>query len=286
MNYSDLYNEGKATLQEADIMEAALDARLLLEYICGCDRNTLYSHPDMTVSEDDAERYRKAIDKRSKHVPLQHITGNQEFMGLDFKVTPDVLVPRQDTEFVVEEALKYIQDGMRVLDLCTGSGCIILSIMNFKNNIYGVATDISAKALDVAKQNAVKLGMNPLMLEGDLYEALEQDEDAGTCQFDVIISNPPYIRSEVIPSLSIEVKEHDPINALDGGDDGLVFYRRIIDDAYLHLTSYGRLFFEIGYDQADSVSKLLEDAGYSDIAVVNDYGGNPRVVTGKLIKSR
>lgn len=284
MNYSELIYEGTAALEHAGITEAALDARLLLEYLCDTDRNTLYAHPDLEVSQVNEERYRALIDRRAKHVPLQHLTGEQEFMGLKFKVTRDVLVPRQDTEFLVEEVLRYAQDGMNILDICTGSGCILLSIMNYKNNINGVGTDISQEALEIAKINSRELGHDAIFLQGNLFEALNQCNDVSIPdKFDIIVSNPPYIRRDVIPTLSPEVRDYDPRLALDGGVDGLDFYRQIIEEAKAHLTNYGRVFFEIGYDQAEDVSELLIQAGYREVQALTDYAGNPRVVSAEYV---
>ena len=312
MIYSELYEYGREVLSRAEIPEAALDSRLLLEFICGTDRNTLYAHPEMEVSEENRDRFLLLVEKRSGHIPLWHIIGEAPFMGLTFAVNGDVLIPRADTEILCEEAMKYIDDGMRVLDLCTGSGCIILSLMNYKNNLVAVGTDISEKALEVAKKNAGRLfvginGGSVAFLRGDLYEALEcanddadddakidtdddlnaeflPDTDASAHvseipqKFDVIVSNPPYIRDDVIPTLMPEVKDHDPYIALSGGADGLDFYRRIIDDAPKHLCSEGRIFLEIGYDQGEDVSRLLQDAGFRDIHIVKDYSGLDRVV--------
>lgn len=291
MIYSELILEGTALLSDADITEAALDARLLLEYICHTDRNTLYAHPDLVVEDNKATEYRELIKKRASHVPLQHLTGSQNFMGLDFLVTKDVLVPRQDTEFLVEEAMKYLQDGMRVLDLCTGSGCILISLMHYKNNIEGLGVDISEPALSIAKKNAERLLANnkpnaPVFLLGDLYEALNGADVQSSIpsKFDIIVSNPPYIRPSVIKTLMPEVKNHEPMLALDGGEDGLDFYRRIADGAKDYLTNYGRIFLEIGYDQGEEVVDILENAGFTEVSCLKDYANNPRVVIGKFIK--
>ena len=280
MIYSELYKEGVSELSDAHIAEAALDARLLLEYICKTDRNTLLAHPDMQVSEIEAEAYKKVIIDRKNHIPLQYITGSQEFMGIDFEVSPAVLIPRQDTEYLVEEELKYTQDGMRVLDVCTGSGCILLSIMNYKNNIDGVGIDISKDALQVAGKNATNHGIEAKFLQGDLFEALID----GPNKFDIIVSNPPYIEQEVITTLMPEVKDNEPYIALDGGSDGLDFYRRIAEKAREYLTNYGMIFFEIGYNQGESVSDILRELGYKDIKCLNDYSGNQRVVHAKCVR--
>lgn len=278
MTYSELYNEGRDFLNSADITEAALDSRLLLEFVCGADRNTLYAHPDRIVTAMEEENYRKLLAKRAEHIPLQHLVGECDFCGLTFKVNGNVLIPRQDTEILAEEAMRYIEDGMKVLDMCTGSGCIILSLVNYKNNLEAVGVDISERALAVARENAERLNSldrgNITFLQGDLYEALAGCKD----RFDVIVSNPPYIRDDVIKTLSPEVKDHDPYIALSGGKDGLDFYRRIIKKAPDFLSSEGKIFLEIGYDQSESVTALLREAGFKNIETIKDYAGLDRVV--------
>ena len=275
-------------MSKADIVEAALEARLLLEFICGTDRSTLYAHPDMPVKTEDVTEFRRLINKRAERIPLSHITGNREFMGLTFKVNEHVLIPRQDTEILVEEAMRYIDDGMRVLDVCTGSGCIILSLMNYKNNLRAVGIDISEDALAVAKENAELLQSSERgeikFLQGDLFGALS-DENISDKKFDVIVSNPPYIRDEDIASLSPEVRDYDPYIALCGGTDGLDFYRRIIEKAPLYLSSEGRIFLEIGCDQKNDVENLLKEAGFSDISCIKDYAQLDRVVCGQYTKN-
>ena len=294
MTYSDLIKEGAELLSDANISEAALDARLLLEYICHTDRNMLYSHPDKEVSQVEETLYRNLLSKRADRIPLQHLTGSQEFMGLNFIVNSDVLVPRQDTEFLVEEAMKYTQDGMRVIDLCTGSGCILLSIMNYKNNITGVGVDISDGALSVAKDNANELGINPspifvkcdLTSENAVSDLLVSinEEKSDINKFDILVSNPPYIRTKIISTLDPEVKDHDPMIALDGGEDGLIFYRIIASKGKELLTNYGRLFLEIGYDQKEDVEAILLNEGYKDIKTLKDYAGLDRVTTAIFTK--
>jgi len=288
MIYSELYKVGVECLNHADISEAALDARLLLEYICKTDRNTLLAHPDRQVSEIEEKLYRDIIDKRSRHIPLQHLTGSQEFMGLEFTVSRDVLIPRMDTEFLVEEVLKYAQDGMRVLDICTGSGCILLSVMNYKNNIVGVGCDISDAALEIAKENAGRLGLPAVFLQGDLLDALDLKSQQMACElpekYDIVISNPPYISEKECKTLMPEVKDYEPYIALCGGSDGLDFYRKIAKSAKDVLVNYGMLFFEIGYDQEESVPNILKDEGYSEVKCLRDYSHNPRVVIAKYIK--
>lgn len=276
MEYKKLYEWGLAKLQNAGIDEAALDARLLLEYVCDTDRNTLLVHGERPVSEEEQSRYEEYIEKRERHVPLQYITGEQEFMGLSFQVNENVLIPRQDTEILTEEALRELSDGMDVLDMCTGSGCILLSLLKYTNDCHGVGVDISEKALEVAEENNRRLGKDAVFLQSNLFEKVEG-------KFDVIVSNPPYIRSDVIPTLMEEVKTYEPMSALDGREDGLYFYREIVKQAGGYLNRGGKLFFEIGCEQAEDVSKLLTDAGYKEVQVVKDLAGLDRVVWGSYL---
>lgn len=275
MNYTEAFLMGMQKLKEAEIGEAQLDARLLLEEICGTDHNTLLCHGDREVSEEEEEQYRRALEQRAVHVPLQHLLGYQDFMGLRFQVNGHVLIPRQDTEILVEEAMRYLHDGMRILDLCTGSGCILLSLLHYSNDCEGTGVDISKEALQVAAQNAESLGIKADFLESDLYEKV-------TGKFDLLVSNPPYIEREVIPTLMEEVREYDPYIALDGGEDGLDFYRRIIGGAQDYLNRGGQIFLEIGSEQAQAVSELLREAGFKEIDVCKDFAGLDRVVSARL----
>ncbi len=275
MNYTEAFLMGMQKLKEAEIGEAQLDARLLLEEVCGTDHNTLLCHGDREVSEAEEEQYRKALEQRAVHVPLQHLLGYQDFMGLRFQVNEYVLIPRQDTEILVEEAMRYLHDGMRILDLCTGSGCILLSLLHYSNDCEGVGVDISQEALRVAAQNAELLDIKADFLKSDLYEKV-------TGKFDLLVSNPPYIERKVIPTLMEEVREYDPYIALDGGEDGLDFYRRIIGGAQDYLKRGGQILMEIGSGQAQAVSELLREAGFKEIDVCRDFAGLDRVVSGRL----
>lgn len=273
MKYQEAYAFGVSQLKEAGITEASLDSRLLLEEACGTDRNALLVHGDKEIDRQQKENYVNNIARRKRHIPLQHILGYQEFMGLRFTVTEDVLVPRQDTEILVEEAMRFLHDGMRILDLCTGSGCILLSLLHYSNDCVGVGCDISEKALAVAKKNAKELQQEAVFLQSDLFENIEG-------KFEIIVSNPPYIPTEVIPTLMEEVKDHEPMTALDGREDGLHFYREIINQAGNYLYPEGKLFFEIGCEQAGSVSGLLKEAGFGKVTVCQDLAGLDRVVWG------
>lgn len=276
MEYAAIYRMGTECLQQAGIEEALLDARLLLEAVCGTDHNTLLAHGDRSVTEQQRECYVNYIEQRSRHVPLQHITGYQEFMGLRFQVSPAVLIPRQDTETLVEEVMRFLHDGMRILDLCTGSGCILLSLLRYSNDCVGIGSDLSEDALLVAKENASLLGLEAEFVCSDLFEKIEG-------KYEIIVSNPPYIRSGDIPCLMEEVKDHDPMMALDGGDDGLSFYRRIIAQAGDYLHFGGMLFLEIGADQAQEVVEYMSEASYRDVTVCKDLAGLDRVVYGRFL---
>ena len=273
--YKQLYEYGKAELAEAGIAEAQLDARLLLEYVCGTDHNTLLVHGEREVEEPKSTAYCDLILQRVAHTPLAYIKGTQEFMGLEFSVNKQVLIPNQDTETLVEEAMRLMHDGMRVLDLCTGSGCIALSLLHYTNDTSAVATDISKAALTVAVQNAEQhnLMQRISFAEADLFPVQKE-------KFDLIVSNPPYIPTEVIETLAPEVKDHEPRLALDGTEDGLSFYRRIIRTAPEWLFESGWLILEIGYDQGEAVSAMMRENGFRDIEVIRDLGGKDRVVTG------
>ncbi|MBQ2802282.1 MAG: peptide chain release factor N(5)-glutamine methyltransferase [Lachnospiraceae bacterium] len=307
MTYKECYEYGNATLVKAGIEEAAWDARLLLEHVCNTNRNDLLVHGDRVVDLEQTGRYRQFIAKRAERVPLQHLTGVQEFMGLEFNVNEQVLIPRQDTEILVEAVLKELHDGMHILDMCTGSGCILISLLHYSNKCKGVGVDISTKALAVAEKNAQKLlgrckKEKQSLIKPD--EVMQQDMDAShsmeenaqitfvhsnlfenvTGKYDIIVSNPPYIRSQVIPTLMPEVKDHEPLQALDGTEDGLFFYRQITEESRRYLMKGGMLFFEIGHDQAEDVSSLMEEAGFHNVKVIKDLAGLDRVVYGDYCK--
>ena len=282
MTYKALYEYGKKKLDEAGIEEASLDARLLLEYVCHTNRNELLVYGDKNRSEFEAQVYQMAIDRRAARIPLQHITGEQEFMGLRFRVNEHVLIPRQDTEILVEEAMRCLADGMRILDLCTGSGCILLSLLKYSNECEGIGIDISDKALLTARENASALQLDAVFLEGDLFAPLENYVSSKTKDrlFDIVVSNPPYIETEEIKVLMPEVREHEPLLALDGGEDGLSFYRKIIQKAPEYMRKGAHLFLEIGCKQGEAVRTLMQEAGFSQIQILKDYAGLDRVVFG------
>ena len=272
VTYNEAKTEGKEFLKAAGIADYEIDAQYLLEEISGHDRLWFLMNGNEEMSDDEQACYRGLIKTRAEHIPLQHITGRQEFMGLVFKVTKDVLIPRQDTEILTELAGGY-SAGKDVLDMCTGSGCIAISIKKLYGAENIVAADISEPALDVAKENAKENGADIEFVQSNLFENI-------TGIYDIIVSNPPYIPTKVIEGLSEEVKVHDPFIALDGMEDGLHFYREIAEKAPQYLKSGGRLMFEIGHDQAKAVSGILAGNGFCNIRVVKDYAGLDRVVHG------
>lgn len=274
MTLGQLLQSGKRTLKEAKIPEHDLDAWYLLEYTAGCTRNDYLLHPEQEIDTIKAQQYEELIRKRSTHIPLQHLTGTQDFMGFSFFVNEHVLIPRQDTETLVEEAVKKLRPGMRLLDMCTGSGCILLSVLKLVPGTEGTGADLSEEALLVAEKNRSRLDVPAELIQSDLFENI-------TGSYDCILSNPPYIPSGVVDTLMEEVRDHEPRMALDGREDGLYYYRKITEQSPDHLTSGGMLFFEIGYDQADAVCALMGEK-FTGIRVVKDLAGLDRVVYGRL----
>ncbi|MBO5197465.1 MAG: peptide chain release factor N(5)-glutamine methyltransferase [Lachnospiraceae bacterium] len=266
--------EGKERLLSAGIEEAALDAWYLLSAASGISRAEYFTEPQRELKEEAALQYLEGIAKRERHVPLQYILGTQEFMGLEFEVSEAVLIPRQDTEILVCEAMKAAK-GASVLDVCTGSGCIIISLAKLAGAAKAAACDLSKEALLIAERNAKRLGVEVEFLQGDLFEPVAE-------RYDVIVSNPPYIASAELEELMPEVRDYEPRLALDGSGDGLVFYRRIAAEAGKYLNPGGQLFLEIGCEQAEAVSGFLRENGYGDIRVVKDYAGLDRVVCARL----
>lgn len=278
MTLRQAYEEGIEKLKEAGIEEAGLDAWYLLEYVTGINRATYFADSNQEMKDSHRATYQTLISERETRIPLQHLTGVQEFMGLEFRVNEHVLIPRQDTEILVETALEKIntKKPLRVLDMCTGSGCILLSVLSYgrkKCEITGVGVDVSDKALQVAKENARILQVDAEWIESDLFSGVSE-------KFDMILSNPPYIPSAVIKTLQPEVREHDPLLALDGKEDGLYFYRKIIEESRNYLQPGGWLIFEIGAEQGEAVSSYLKQNGFVQVAVKKDLTGLDRVVCG------
>ncbi len=295
MNYRQLYNEGRRRLETAGITDAALDARILLEEICHTNLQTLLTDPERAVTVEEEAAYRGLLSRRENREPTAMILGKWDFCGLTFVLNEETLIPEQDTERLVEAVLERQQEipenagardtssngqtrQLRILDLCTGSGCILLSLLHFIPGASGLGTDISARALEAAEANAAALGLEERahFARGDMWEP------AGDERFDLIVSNPPYIPTGVIPTLEPEVRCGEPYAALDGGEDGLDFYRIIVRRAAKHLRPGGFLFLESGFDEAKAIQKLLIEQGFEDIRIDQDYGGLDRVVSARI----
>lgn len=276
MTYREAIVLGESILRKADIVDAKTDSWLLLAMACKIDHTYYYMHIDEEMTEEQAREFEVLIKKRAERVPLQYITGEQEFMGLMFHVNSNVLIPRQDTETLVEEALKVVRPGMKIMDMCTGSGCVLISILKNAHDIEGIGYDISKQAINVAKENA-KLNEVPAVFErSDLFEDVVEND------FDVIVSNPPYIPTDVIATLMPEVAEFEPREALDGKGDGLYFYSKILEQCKNYMKPDGYVMFEIGCKQGDSVSTMMRLAGFSEVHVIKDLARNDRVVMGHL----
>ena len=289
-----LINEGKHRLANAFVMDPGVDAEALYSYLTGVDKVAVFMNAEKEVDPEVEEEYFRLIERRASRVPLQHITGCQSFMGYNFKVNDKVLIPRQDTETLVTEAARVIQamprkrpglidrirgrDAMQVLDLCTGSGCVGISLSKICTGIHVTCSDVSEDALTVARENASELHAKADFCCGNMFEPHKGRK------FDVIVSNPPYIRKAMIQILQEEVKDHEPVVALDGGRDGLDFYRIIVGQAHEYLNPGGWLLVEIGHDQGEELRKMIKDSGrYSPAEVIRDLPGKDRVVKCKLI---
>ena len=265
-------------LVKAGVPDAEIDAWYLFEHVTGMNRSAYFLHKEEQLQKQQAEHLTELVKQRAKRIPLQYITGSQEFMGYSFLVSPATLIPRQDTEVLVEEVSR-VAEGKSVLDLCTGTGCILLSLAKMCRLTKAIGTDISEVAIETAKNNAKRLEADAKFFCGDLFDAVPAGE-----RFDILVSNPPYIPSAVIETLMPEVKEHEPMSALDGEEDGLAFYRKIIMEANKFLTEQGQIFFEIGCEQGADVSALLAQNGFRNIRVLKDLAGLDRVVSATRAK--
>ncbi|MGF7183949.1 release factor glutamine methyltransferase [Desulfitispora alkaliphila] len=287
MNVSDAQHWGRQILHQGGLEGAQLEAQLLLARATSLTRVELYTKDQQVLTEAQLAWYKGAIEERSKGYPLQYLLGEQSFMGLRFRVTPQVLIPRSDTEILVEEALEHAEatrgklgkEQLKVADVCTGSGAIAVSIAVHAPDAQVWALDISQEALAIAQQNAADNGASDRItfMAGDLLEPLMESEQQ---LFHMILSNPPYISTEGFSQVEEGVKQYEPRLALAGGADGLDFYRRLVVEAPPLLTPGGVLAVEIGWDQQAAVEKLFIEAGFEEVHTVNDYQGHPRVVMG------
>ena len=285
--FHELLTQGTQLLMNAGIEEARLDAWLLLEYTADISRAWYYAHPESEVNEKIVSEYLSLCQKRAEHIPLQHLTHQACFMGYDFYVDERVLVPRQDTEVLAEEALQQLRNmrNPRILDMCTGSGCLLLSLLMELPDAIGTGVDISAAALAVAERNRknLELEKRAVLVQSDTFSGDYFQKNSGniSLEYDMLISNPPYIPTEEIGKLMEEVRFHDPVLALDGREDGLYFYRRITEQAGKYLKPGGWLMYEIGCEQGADVSAIMQREGFAEVAVKKDLTGLDRVVIGK-----
>ena len=285
ITFGQVLDIGIKRLEQAGTDGAERDANLLLQYFMNEDRNFIFLHRNDGTDEDHAEAYFELIDRRAEGEPLQYIVGTQEFMGHEFKVDPSVLIPRPDTETVVEFALSRIGEMKKcrsLLDMCCGSGAIAVSVAKAVPGVEIMACDCSQEALDTAAQNIALNGVDHRvnLKQTDMFQVQKKKKNVPLKEkFDMIICNPPYIPSGVIPTLQKEVREHEPLMALDGGADGLDFYRIIAAEAADHMKKKGCMVLEIGHDQGAAVMGLLEETGrYQDISVHKDLAGHDRIV--------
>ncbi len=281
-SYEDILKEANMYLEAAGITDASIDAWILFEEVYKIGKAEYILNKSKASDVNLYFKYLELIKLRAQRVPLQHILGYTYFYGRRFMVNQDVLVPRQETELLVEKALEYMKEipakSFDILDLCTGSGCIAVSLA-CEGSIQGIkttvtASDISEKALKVAEKNIDINNACVNLIHSDMFHNINE-------KFDIIISNPPYIESSVIKELECEVKDYDPITALDGGEDGLLFYRIIAKESTVYLKENALLLLEIGYNQAEYLKEILKENGFYDIEVFKDYSGNDRIVKGR-----
>lgn len=272
-SYKELLQIAKNKFKQQEIVDADIDAWYLLAHVFNIKRMWYLLHENDLAPVTESEYFLTLVKERAKHTPLQHLTGTQEFMGLEFDVNENVLIPRQDTEILVEEVMK-IAEGKSVLDMCTGSGCIIVSLAKLSKLKKAAGVDLSEKALTVAAKNAIKHKVEIEYIHSNLFEQVEGI-------YDIIVSNPPYIPSAEINNLMSEVKDHEPVLALDGAEDGLEFYRKISSEAKKYLKNSGSIFFEIGHDQGEDVKQILIQEGFAEIIIKKDLSGLDRVVSAK-----
>lgn len=279
MKIDELLKEGKIKLTENKIEDANLIARVLLEFILKIDRNELIKKQLQEIEKEKEEEYKQKIEQILQGMPLQYITNSQEFMKLNFFVNENVLIPQPDTEVLVEEVIKIaqIESKTKILDICTGSGCIGVSLAYYLKDAKITMSDISKNAIEIAKKNAKenKVLEKTEFIKSDLFENIKE-------KFDIIVSNPPYIETDVIKNLSKQV-QNEPKIALDGGKDGLLFYRKLINEATNFLNDNGYLCMEIGYDQKEKVIELAKQKeSFSKIEAIKDLSGNDRVIICKI----
>lgn len=272
MNVKEAIKYGIDNLKNID--DKSLKVRLILSHFMNVEKNYLITHDDEELSDEIEEKYKQGIEKLSKDIPLQYITNTQEFYGMKFKINENVLIPRYDTEILIEETLKLAKDQDKILDMCTGSGIIAITLAKNVEKANVFACDISLEALKVAKENNELHNANVKFINSNLFENIEEKN------FDIIVSNPPYITEKEMQELENQVRK-EPELALYGGVDGLDFYRKITENAKEYLKKEGLLIFEIGYKQKEDVSKILIENKFKNIKCVKDLQGLDRVIIGE-----
>lgn len=287
MVINELLQLGVEKLGEREYLDPLLESIIILSYLQNVDKSYIYTHGDKEIPEGIVDKFLNFIEKRKKGYPLSYILKEKEFYGLDFYIEEGVLVPRPDTEILVEWIINKVNNEFKdkplnVVELGTGSGCIALTLAYYLKNIKVFAVDIDEVALKVANINRDNLNLNDRVsfYKGDLFNGISSLQLEG--KIDIIVSNPPYIPTNAIPELQIEVREYEPKKALDGGEEGLLFYKKIVPESKKYLKSGGILAFEIGYDQGMKVKKLLGNNGFKDISIIKDFQGLDRVVVGRL----
>ncbi|MCD8300826.1 MAG: peptide chain release factor N(5)-glutamine methyltransferase [Clostridiales bacterium] len=290
MTYREAQAEAKKRFEEAGIEEADVESRILLMHVCGFDITRLLCVKNDEMRPERIDKYFLLVSLREKRIPLQHIMGYTFFMDIPLKVDERALIPRQDTEELCEQTLNLLHDlteerdpsvmdraggdKVKVLDLCTGSGCLAVALKVLCPDCSVQASDISEDALALARENAHTHKADITFVHSDLFENIHR-------RFDVIVSNPPYIPAATVDTLAPEVREHEPRLALDGGEDGLAYYRKILKQCGYYLNPGGYILMEIGSDQAEAVSALMTENGFSDIRVIHDLAGLDRVIRGR-----
>lgn len=278
MKIKELIGYGKNTLNKNEVQDSSIISRILAEYILNFNRQEIIANLDKEVKEEQRVRYYLALIEIIQGMPIQYITNKQEFMKLDFYVDENVLIPQPDTEILVEKAIEEAKkiENVEILDMCTGSGCIGISIAKNIENAKVTLVDIGENVIEIAKKNALrnKVESQLTFIQSNMFEKVEK-------KFDIIVSNPPYIKTDVIPKLDKQV-QNEPHIALDGGKDGLKFYKIIIEEAKKYLKENGKLILEIGYDQKEEVENLIKQSRqYKKIEVIKDLSQNDRVIIGK-----
>ena len=285
MTLREVFDKGICSLRDAGIDEYAVNAEILFEYVFSLKKIDLFFRKDDFADDESTRRYFSLIEKRIKGFPVQLLTETAYFYGLSFWVNENVLIPRFDTEILVDYILKHenvADEKLKFIDMCTGSGCIFISLL--VNSAWkSCAVDISDKALEVAADNCRRYNADSrnIFVRSDLFGAFFNNEGLYEDKFDFIVSNPPYIERSVIPTLAEEVKNHEPVIALDGGEDGLDFYRRIVQQCVFFIKKGARIYFEIGYNEGYAVKSILEDSGFENIEIIKDFANLDRCVCAK-----